>query len=332
MPGETDILTSFLERAGAYAPAKVLMAAAKLGLLSPPFMSLTPDSFARDHGISSRGTRLLLNALVALGIYEKKRDVYTLRENIQTLLERFPGLVQDLVHNDHLYDVWGRLEEGIRSGKSVPPTEEEKKRYPASLAVFLRAMKAHAEYIVSELLSEVSWPGIRSLLDIGGGGGGFALALTKDLPGLKVVIADLPDAVRLTEEILSEEETGDRITCVSCNAYRDPLPEGPFDRVLISHLIHTYPEDENRQLLRKAASRLRPGGDLLLLDYFLNEDETGPREAVLFRLLMMIGTPEGDCYPLSAALEWVKQAGLVPAKTLPLPRGNSLLIARKPLE
>jgi len=52
----------------------------------------------------------------------------------------------------------------------------------------------------------------------------------------------------------------------------------------------------------------------------------------LFRLLMMIGTPEGDCYPLSAALEWVKQAGLVPAKPLPLPRGNSLLIARKPSE
>jgi len=327
--GKSDFLMTLLGQAEGYATAKVLTASAKLGFFSPPFPPVSPEGLARDRQLPLRGVRLLLNALTALGIYEKKGNEYRLREGFRRLFGDHPELQDDLIHHDHLYDVWGRLEEGIRAGASVSPTEEEAARYPESLAVFLRAMRAHATYLAPEILSGVPWTGIREVLDIGGGGGGYALALARRNPDLKVTVADLPDAVELTKDMIAGEPEARRILFHPGNAYTDPLPEGPFDRIFISHLVHIYPADENRALVAKAARRLRPGGDLLLLDYFLNDAETGPREAVLFRLLMMIGTPKGDCYRLSEAKAWLARAGLTPTAIRALPRGNTLVVAQR---
>ena len=323
-----DSLTALLEQAGGYATAKVLTASAKLGFFSPPFPLVSPEDFAQDRQLPVRGVRLLLNVLTGLGIYEKKGNKFRLKEGFRQL---FGGheLLDDLIHHDRLYDVWGRLEEGIRLGGSVPLSEEEKGHYPESLAVFLRAMRAHAAYLAPEILSEVSWEGVRDMLDIGGGGGGYALAFVKAFPNLKITVADLPDAIELTKDMVAGEREFHRILFHSGNAYTDPLPEGPFDRIFISHLIHIYPPDENQALISKVVRHLKPGGDLLLLDYFLDDTETRPREAVLFRLLMMIGTPKGDCYRLSEAKDWLAQSRLVPTAVHVLPRGNTLIVAKK---
>ena len=329
MTSPPDSLDTFLGLAGGYAAAKVLTTAAKLGLLAPSCGMIAPEAFARACGTSPKGVRLLLNALVGLGIYEKESETYRMTADLRRLFAHHPGLADDLIHHDHLYNVWGRLEEGIRTGRSVPPPEEETRRYPASLATFLKAMRAHAGTLAGDLVSVVPWEGIKRLLDIGGGGGGFALALARRFPQIKITLADLPDAVTLTKGMLAAEPEMDRITFHPCNAYTDPLPPGPFDRIIISHLLHIYPNDDNRVLVAKAAGRLARGGDLLLLDYFLDDTETTPRQAVLFRLLMMIGTPEGDCYRLSQARDWLREAGLTPGTPRSLSRGNTLLAARK---
>ena len=272
----------------------------------------------------------MLNALVSLEVFEKAGSSFRLRTEIQELFNEHPGLIRDLIHHDHLYNVWGRFEKGIKMGKSVPPPEEETRRYPESLEVFLHAMRAHAGYLASELISRIPWQGVKHMLDIGGGGGGYALALTREFTDLAVTIADLPDAAKLTEEMISRENGSRQIEIVPCNAYSGELPAGPFDRIFISHMIHIYPAEENRRLVQKAASLLKRGGDLLLLDFFLDDSESAPREAAIFRILMMIGTPEGDCYLLSKAKAWITDVGLKPCQVELLPRGQTLLRAENP--
>ncbi len=330
MTPEAGSLHSLMRLVRGYAPAKILTTAGKLGLFSPPFEALTPKELSSRRHISEKGARYLLNALVALGVFEKRENTYRLEKNLQRELERFPEFAWELTHQDHLYEVWRRLEAGIRTGHSPDPPAEELADYPASLKVFLWAMHSHARLLFPELVSAIPWDGVSHLLDIGGGGAGFALSLTRRYEALTVTLMDLPDAVVQTREIIAGNPGEDRIVLKTGNTYNDPLPEGPFDRILISHLIHIYPETENRKLIEKAACRLKPGGDLLLLDFFLEEDETTPPEAVFFRLLMLIGTPEGDCYPLSSARAWFVSAGLAPERAVSLSGGNTLLIGRRP--
>jgi|GEM_PF-1877786 len=326
----SSALTSFLGMAGGYATSKVLTTAARIGLLSPPYDPVSPEIFSDNKKLPVKGVFLLLNALVALGIYEKRGDLFALRDEILRILEGFPGLIWDLIHQDHLYDVWGRLEMGIRAGKCPELPEEELKRYPASLETFLRAMHAHASFHVPDILTRLNWGGIGSILDIGGGGAGFALALTRRFKDLKVTLVDLHDAIEITRKMTFHEPEAPRISFVACNAFTDPLPDGPFDRILISHLLHIYTAQENQTLIAKAAQCLKPNRDMLLLDYFLNDEQTAPKEAVIFRLLMMTGTPSGDCYTRSEVHTWIHQANLVLKKEIPLSGGNTLITARKP--
>ena len=330
MTDDFSPLFPFLEMIGGYTAARVLTTAGKIGLFTPPYKSISPEAFSTRHHVSKKGIQLLLNALVALRIFEKEDHTYIIKEEIRRLFERFPELRWDLIHHDHLYNVWERLEEGIRTGHSPNPPGEDLARYPESLEIFLRAMRAHTRFLVPEVMSLLKWEGIYHLLDLGGGGAGFALSLVQRFEGLTVTLLDLPDATNLTKKIIADETGARRIILVPRNAYTDPLPEGPFDRILISHLIHIYPAEDNQQLVERAAYRLKSAGNLLLLDYFLDEEETGPREAVLFRLLMMIGTPRGDCFSLSTARKWLEHAGLTLEETFPLSRGNTLISARKP--
>ncbi len=329
-PGKIPHLSQLLDLMEGYVPARILTTAAKLGLLDPVFQPATPEEIAARCHLPSKGIHYLLDALVAMDLFEKREGIYAFKGEIRELFKWDPDLRWDLIHHDHLYDVWGRLERGIRLGHSPDPPKEDLARYPESLEIFLRAMGTHARRMVPILLRDLSWESVHNLLDLGGGGAGFALSLVRGIGKLHVTLMDLPDAVALTETFLEKEPERDRIRCLAGNAYTDPLPAGPFDRILISHLLHIYPEEENRRLILKVSENLEPGKELLLIDYFLNEAETSPREAVFFRLLMLIGTPNGDGFSVPTVKEWLRDAGLEIGRVLPLDRGNTLILAHKP--
>ena len=60
--------------------------------------------------------------------------------------------------------------------------------------------------------------------------------------------------------------------------------------------------------MREAASR--PGGQLILKDFFLDEDRKRPRGGAIFAVNMLVSTDEGDCYTITEARSWLQAAGL----------------------
>jgi len=331
IPGDTNPDPfSFMRAATAYTESKILLTVAELGIFAVPSGRIDSKAFARQHNLSEEGLTLLLNALIAFHIIRREDDgSYRLEEEITALFNRYPGMTADLMHHNHLYHVRERLGETVRTGKSLGPPKEELQAYPASLEMFLMAMRAHAAYLAPGLCRLLEWEGKRNLLDLGGGGAGFADAFTKAFRNLSVIIADLPDAIAVTAKHFEKGENTKRIFLYPCNCYEDPLPDGPFDGVLISHLVHIYSDSDNRRLIQKAARSLQAGGEMLLLDYFLDEQETAPKEAVVFRLLMKMGTPQGDCYSLPVVRNWLESAGLAVHRVIPLKGGNTLVTARQ---
>jgi tRNA (cmo5U34)-methyltransferase len=84
----------------------------------------------------------------------------------------------------------------------------------------------------------------------------------------------------------------------------DPLPEGPFDLVVSCLVIHHLDADGKRDLFRRIAAVLKPGGRFVLADVVVPERED---DAV---------TPTTPGFdrpdPLDAQLEWLREAGFAP--------------------
>jgi tRNA (cmo5U34)-methyltransferase len=81
----------------------------------------------------------------------------------------------------------------------------------------------------------------------------------------------------------------------------DPLPEGPFDLVVSCLAIHHLDADGKRDLFRRIAAVLKPGGRFVLADVVVPEKE---RDAVT-------PTTPGFDRPdrLADQLEWLHEAG-----------------------
>lgn len=81
----------------------------------------------------------------------------------------------------------------------------------------------------------------------------------------------------------------------------DPLPEGPFDLVVSCLAVHHLDSEGKRDLFRRIAEVLRPGGGLVLADVVVPERE---EDAVTPT------TPDFDRPdPLAAQLDWLREAG-----------------------
>ncbi|MGB9904957.1 MAG: methyltransferase, partial [Desulfotomaculales bacterium] len=109
---------------------------------------------------------------------------------------------------------------------------------------------------------------------------------------------------------------------------RDDLGEGVYDLVLASNVLHIYDEKTNRLVLEKVFRALRPGGRVVVHDYFLQNSGPAP-EAALFDLNMLLGTLCGRVYGAGEVKCWLEGAGFQKISFLPLDRGSGLLTGRK---
>jgi len=184
--------------------------------------------------------------------------------------------------------------------------------------LFQRAMRALASGSASEVARRTPVPsGARDMLDIGGSHGYYSVALCRRHAGLRAVILDLPEAVKHAAPILAREEMGDRVTHRAGNALTDDLGTEAWDLVFISGVVHGFDEKANRDLVRRVARALRPGGILVIQDFIrLQKPGKGGQLGALFELyfaLISSGT-----WSLEEIAGWQKEAGLTPRKPLRL--------------
>lgn len=123
-------------------------------------------------------------------------------------------------------------------------------------------------------------PGHR-VLDIGCGTGSLAIMLKQQHPGVDVVALD-PDEHALARARQKAERARVAIEFVRGFADAIPRPDGSFDRVLSSLMLHHLTGEEKAAALEDVHRVLKPGGSFHLLDFAAPEDH--PR-GILARLL-----------------------------------------------
>jgi SAM-dependent methyltransferase len=191
------------------------------------------------------------------------------------------------------------------------------------LRSFIAAMHWRGRQAAPETVALIDLPVPSRVLDVGGGSGVFAIAFAR--AGHTAVVFDLPNVVPLTRAYVEEEAVASQVEVVEGDYLKDPLGHG-FDAIFLSSVVHSHPPAQNMALLRKAAAASRPGGRIIIQDFLVNEDRSGPLQPALFALNMLVGTDGGDTYTEREVTGWLEYAGCRRIERKDTNLGASLLI------
>ncbi len=318
-----------MELASRFMESRAFLTACELGL----FTALGQDSrssadIARVLGLDGRGTDRLMNVLVSLGLLEKSEDQFRNSALALTYVVRQPGFAAGLIHWVHLWEGWSTLSEAVRVGHSViaRPIGD---RGNAWVQAFIAAMHWRAVQHAPSLVRLVDLTHVVRVLDVGGGSGAYAMEFVRARPGLTAVVFDLPAVLPLSNSYIARAGLSGRIELLPGDYNQDPLGRG-FDLVLLSAILHSNSPEENEALIRRSAGALNPGGQVIIQEFIVNEDRTGPSFSTLFALNMLVGTDGGDTYTESEVREWMAAAGLVEVQHHDMAYGTTVIIGRKP--
>ncbi|MEW5848368.1 MAG: methyltransferase [Myxococcota bacterium] len=278
-----------------------------------------------------RGMRSLLDALVAFGYLRLEDGRYANSAFVEAYftskgtVDFTPGLLWTAEAWRMLEDLDGAVQRG---GPRVSMWEEMKQR-PATAALFSRYMEAYAAYIVPDVQDAVSLPrDARRMLDVGGSHGLHSVAFCTRYPELHATVFDLRESLANTADVAARHGLSDRISTRAGNSLVDDLGTG-YDVVLLFSVMHNHTPQENRALLTRLASALKPGGLLVIHDYLRPATPQPHLSALALTLMLEVGaTIHGE----EDVRDWLSVAGFhdVNRKELhPQEKGTMLLATRR---
>ncbi len=136
-----------------------------------------------------------------------------------------------------------------------------------------------------------------------------------------------PDQVRLFERPDSLDQRvglSDRIRTTPGDIMKDDFPAG--DVILISLILSSYSPDDYVGLLRRAYAKLPSGGAIVIHDFVMNDEKTGPTITALYNLTAIDGVP----YSGADIAAMLAKAGFVDPQVKPvIPEYTGMVAARK---
>ncbi|HOK05650.1 MAG TPA: methyltransferase [Syntrophales bacterium] len=322
---------SLIETSSAYWLSCTLQAAVKLRIFTALGEGAkTAEETAAAVGGSLRGTRLLLNALTAMGLLEREGEGYRNTAAARDFLcQDAPGYVGHIImHHHHLLPSWAALAEAVRTG--LPRRDEAFWEQEGVRESFVLGMYDLALRRGPAIARCLPLAGRRRLLDLGGGTGIYAVLFCREYPGLTAVVFDLPQNRTLAEGTVARFGMAGRVAFRGGDFLADDLG-GPYDCAWLSQILHGEGPKNCRLLIRRAAEALAPGGLILVHEFLLADTADAPLHPALFSLNMLVGTREGRAYTEGEIREALGEAGFTDVRRLdyPSPQGAGIIAAVK---
>lgn len=325
-------LQGLLRTASNFQEARALLTAHDLEVFDAVGRGKGARRLAESLGTSPRGTRILLDCLVAMGLLRKRGSRYyntgTAKAYLVSTSPHYMGPVLRL--NGYIWERWSRLGEAVREGR-LPKAEREFISDPVKNRDFILAMDLLGRETAGKVARCLNLRGVKRVLDVGGGPGHYSMALAERSPGIEAVIVDLPLTLRVARELIERRGMGGRVRTREGDFFdpRCDLGEG-YDLALASNILHIEDPAHNLDLLRRIYGALNPGGTVVVNEILVDAARTRPKEAALFAINMLAATARGNVYTRGEISSWLRAAGFVKIRTVRLDERGTLLIGRRP--
>lgn len=279
----------------------------------------------------------LIRLLVSSNFLSKKNvsngeEVFELTLSSQLLLKDHPlsqapfalGVLSTLIEPSNRLSSWFQSEDvetpyHIAHGKSL---WGQASHDPVLNKSFNQAMESDSRFVTSLLVKNNHFKGLlqgtKSLVDVGGGNGTTARAISEAYPSLECTVLDLPHVI---EQLQENNNNNNNVVYVAGDMF-EAVPHA--DAVLLKWILHDWSDDDCINILlrcKEAIPNKRQGGKVIIIDIVVDlqgDDSKHSNTQHLFDIGMMSMVGEGK---ERTEEEWKKlfvKAGFGDYKILPI--------------
>ena len=312
-----------------FMPSRCILTAIELDIFTAVGDGADAEQVGAKLHANARATGMLLNALVALGLLTKCGDDY---RNTSESARFFVQGSKDnhrngLLHIANIWHRWSTLSDAVRSGTRIPNDLRDDARELAAERTrnFIVGMQRNAKDRAPLVVKALGTAGVRRVLDLGGGSGAYSIAFAKAAPEVRCEILDVPEVVPLSAEYVRKAGVSAQVSLRAGDMLRDDFGSG-YDLIMLNAICHMFSEEQNQDIFRRARFALAASGRLVVQDFVLNPDKTGPQHAALFSLNMLVATDVGASYSEPEYTRWMKAADFNEVRRINLPGPSALIV------
>jgi hypothetical protein len=258
--------------------AQACYVTARLGI--PDLLAAGPrtaEDLAVAIGADAPALRRLLGALGSVDICRQRDDGAFEMTRMGALLGTdVPCSMRSwaLQWGGEAWQVWANLLHSVKTGRSARQLITGNagfahlERDPAAAQIFNQAMVDLTRLAALDITRAYDFAGLR-VMDVGGGYGELLAQILLTYPSAQGVLFDMPHAIAKARDLLCNRGLQERCEFVAGDFFAS-VPSG-CDVYLLKTVIHDWPDERARDILRSCAQAMPAGARLLVIERIMPE-------------------------------------------------------------
>ena len=251
---------------------------------------LTEAEISKTTALSPYAVKVMLEASLCIGtvLIDPDSDRYTLSKTGWFFINDHATGVNTDFNHDVNYEGWFRLEESLREGRpaglehfgSWPTVYEGLSQLPPDAQKSWFAFDHfYSDSSFQQALEIVFANRPRTLLDVGGNTGRWALQCVAHDADVNVTIVDLPQQLEMMRANIAGHKGADRITGYGMNLLdaSKPFPSDKhYDAIWMSQFLDCFGEEEIVSIVSRAAQIMDSDSRLYIMETFWDRQRFEP--------------------------------------------------------
>ena len=333
LPSAAPVFRTFF----GYLATAALGAAVRLGVFDAIAAGRADTAaVAEAIGADERGTRVLLDALAALGFVERQEDRYRLSAVADAFLvssrPTYLGPLADIFYSDWQWAGFLRLADAVRAGGTAVEEQDLERPLHPFWETYVSSWGAAGFPPAASLAARLGpWIAERrrfASLDLACGDGLYSFMLVDAHSHVAATLLDQPHVLATTRRLADERGLSERTSFLEGDMFELELG-GPYDLIVASNVFHLFGEDKCRDLLHKLRAVLAPDGRLAIHEFAPDASNPDP-VAQLFSLVMLVRTHSGETHTLADYERMLTETGFTSPDIHPLDGQPTALLLSSP--
>jgi len=255
-----------------------------------------PAAIAATVGADPLATRTLMAYLATVGVFTRTNGLYELTALSELLLDGDEHGWRDELDLDgaagHMDASLDGMRLAVETGKAGFDLRHGKSFWEALNDEPQRGARfdAHLDGWVGEwspaVIADPVWRSARHVVDVGGGSGAFSARLLDAHPHLTATVIELPETATRATAHFDEVDLAARADAVG-QSFFDALPT-TGDTYVLAQVLHDWPDDEARSILRQVADAVGPDGRVVIIERLDDEGDDADHHAHMSLLMLTL--------------------------------------------